>query len=50
VGDSDSKGFLRGIVVNDVTYLWKLDSYGKYKYLNENSIPYNNPQFCQKRW
>jgi hypothetical protein len=48
-GDSDSKGFLRGIVVNDVTYLWKLDSAdGKSKYLNENSVPYTNPQILPK--
>jgi hypothetical protein len=43
-GDSDSNGFLRGIVANDGAYIWKLDSYGKSKYLHETSNnPYNNP-------
>ncbi|KAF2517833.1 fibronectin type III domain-containing protein [Flavobacterium foetidum] len=48
-GDIDSKGFLRGIVTTEGTFLWKLDSDGKYKYLHETSNKiYSNPTALPK--
>ena len=43
-GDTDTKGFLRGITTKEGTYIWKLKD-GKYNYLHEttNKI-YENPK------
>jgi|GEM_PF-2540004 len=49
-GDSDSKGFLRGIVTKDGTYLWKLGTDGKYNYLHQTSNKlYDNPLITPKK-
>jgi hypothetical protein len=42
-GTTDSKGFLRGIVSNDITYEWKKDANGIEKYIDSNGNVYNNP-------
>jgi hypothetical protein len=44
------KGFLRGIVVNDVTYFMEALIYGKYNILNEKNLhPTTIHNFAKKR-
>ncbi|MGO4773740.1 fibronectin type III domain-containing protein [Flavobacterium sp. W22_SRS_FK3] len=41
-GTTDSQGFLRGIVSNDITYEWKEDANGLGKYIDSKGNAYNN--------